>query len=83
MENYWMFYADRSGYIPMGKDGQKEVPFRVVRDLGKLERLAAKWLGERHGRIYLMASWTSQMSELGPRAFEEYIMKYGVVIASN
>lgn len=78
----WMFYADNTGYIPMGNDGQMKVP-SSVRSTRKLEKLAASWLGKRRGRVYLMASWTQPMSELGPRAFEEYIMRTGKVIASN
>ena len=79
----WMFYADNTGYIPMGNDGQMKVPARIARSTRKLEKLAESWLRNRRGRVYLMASWTQPMSELGPRAFEEYIMRTGKVIASN
>lgn len=76
----WMFYADRLGWIPMGNDGMMKVPARISNK--KLIELAASWMGKRTGRIYLMASWTQQMSELGPRAFEEYIAKNGKVVIS-
>lgn len=78
----WMFYADNTGYIPMGNDGQMKVPSNI-RNHRQLEKLAASWLGKRRGRVYLMASWTQQMSELGPRAFEEYIMRTAEVIKYN
>lgn len=77
----YMFYADRSGYIPMGNDGMMKVP-SSIKSNKKLVELAASWLGKRTGRIYLMASWTQAMSELGPRAFEEYIAKHGRVVIS-
>lgn len=75
----WMFYADNTGYIPMGNDGQMKVP-SSVRSRKQLEKLAASWLGKRRGRVYLMTSWTQQMSELGPSAFEMYIMRNAEVI---
>ena len=81
--DYWMFFAYTDGYIPMGSDGQMKVPFSTVRNLKKLEKLAESFRGKRAGRVYLMASWTQQMSELGPRAFEEYIARNGVVIAHS
>ena len=77
----YMFYADRLGWIPMGNDGMMKVP-SSVRSNKKLVELAASWMGKRTGRIYLMTSWTQQMSELGPRAFEDYIAKNGRVIIS-
>jgi len=77
----YLFYADRSGWIPMGNDGMMKVP-SSVRSNKKLVELAVSWLGKRTGRIYLMTSWTQQMSELGPRAFEEYIAKHGKVVIS-
>ena len=48
-----------------------------------LLKLAESWLGKRTGRIYLMASWTQQMSELGPRAFEDYIARNAEVLISK
>jgi len=30
----------------------------------------------------IMTSWTQKMCELGPRAFEEYIARYGEVVVS-
>ena len=84
MDNkYWLFYADPTGWIPMGNDGQMAISFSKARNLKRLEKIAKDWLGTRRGRIYMMATWTQQMSELGPRAFENYIAKYGVVIAHS
>ena len=80
MNDYWIFFADRTGYIPMGSDGQMKVPFSTVRNLRKLTALATSFRAGRAGRVYLMSHWTQAMSELGPRAFEEYIQKYGTVI---
>lgn len=78
----YLFYAMTNGYIPMGNDGQLIVP-KSIRSRRALEKLAKSWLGNRAGRVYLMTSWTQQMCELGPRAFEEYIMKHGEVIAHS
>lgn len=78
----YMFYADRTGWIPMGNDGQLKVP-SSVRSERKLRELAASFLGKRAGRVYLMVSWTQTMSELGPRAFEEYIARNGRVVAHS
>lgn len=78
----YLFYADRSGWIPMGNDGQLKVP-SSVRSRRALLKLAESWLGNRAGRVYLMTSWTQAMSELGPRAFEEYIAKHGEVVISK
>ena len=80
MSDYWMFYADVFGDIPMGNDGQIKVPASTVRNLRKLEQLARSFKGNRRGKIYLMASWTQAMCELGPRAFSEYIARNGAVI---
>ncbi len=77
----YMFYADRLGYIPMGNDGQLVVP-KSIRSRHALQKLATNFLGKRAGRVYLMASWTQQMCELGPCAFEEYIAKHGEVLVS-
>lgn len=78
----YLFYADRSGWIPMGNDGQLVVP-KSIRSRRALLKLAESWLGNRAGRVYLMTSWTQAMSELGPRAFEEYIMRHGEVLISR
>lgn len=78
----YLFYADRSGWIPMGNDGQLVVP-KNIRSRRALEKLAASWLGNRAGRVYLMTSWTQQMSELGPRAFEEYISRTAEILISR
>ena len=78
----YMFYADCTGWIPMGNDGQLKVP-SSVRSERKLRELATSFLGGRAGRVYLMASWTQAMSELGPRAFEEYIARNGRVVAHS
>ena len=75
----YLFYADRSGWIPMGNDGQLVVP-KSIRSRRALVKLAESWLGTRAGRVDLMTSWTQQMSELGPRAFEEYIARNGEVV---
>ena len=78
----YMFYADRTGWIPMGNDGQLKVP-SSVRSERKLRELATSFLGKRAGRVYLMTSWTQAMCELGPRAFEEYIARNGRVVAHS
>ena len=78
----YMFYADRTGWIPMGNDGQIKVPSSVKSER-KLRELATSFLGKRAGRVYIMASWTQAMSELGPRAFEEYIARNGRVVAHS
>lgn len=78
----YMFYAMSNGYIPMGNDGQLVVP-KNIHSRHALETLAANWLGNRAGRVYLMHEWTQAMSELGPRAFEEYIMRHGKVVAHS
>ncbi len=77
----WLFYCDNSGWIPMGNDGQMKVPARI--STRKLHQLAEALLSGRAGRIYLMTSWTQQMSELGPRAFEEYIQRNGKVVVHS
>jgi hypothetical protein len=79
IEIMYLFYADRLGWIPMGNDGQLVVP-KSIRSRRALLKLATSWLGKRAGRVYLMTSWTQQMSELGPRAFEEYIATHGEVL---
>lgn len=78
----YLFYAMNNGYIPMGNDGQLVVPRTIKTEKG-LRKLATSWLGKRAGRVYLMREWTQKMCELGPRAFEEYIMKNGTVIAHS
>jgi hypothetical protein len=80
---YWIFYADRLGWIPMGNDGAMRVAARVARNPRKLAQLAEDWTAGRTGRVYLMTSWTQEMSELGPRAFETYIAKHGKVVISK
>lgn len=77
----YLFYAYRNGYIPMGNDGQLVVP-KSIKSRRALLKLATSWLGNRAGRVYLMTSWTQQMCELGPRAFEEYIAQHGEVLIS-
>lgn len=78
----YLFYAYRNGYIPMGNDGQLAVP-KSIRSRRALLKLAESWLGNRAGRVYLMTSWTQQMSELGPNAFEVYIARNGEVLISK
>jgi hypothetical protein len=80
MDGYWMFYADVYDDVPMGSDGQMKVPVSTVRNLRKLENLARSFKAGRRGKIYLMASWTQKMCEMGPRAFSEYIARNGAVI---
>ena len=75
----YLFYADRTGYIPMGNDGQLVIP-KSIRSRRGIMKLAKSWLGNRAGRVYLMTSWTQKMCELGPRAFSEYITRNGAVI---
>ena len=77
----YLFYAYRNGYIPMGNDGELVVP-KSIRSRRALMKLAVSFLGKRAGRVYLMTRWTQEMSELGPRAFEEYIAKHGEVLIS-
>lgn len=77
----YLFYADRLGWIPMGNDGQLVVP-KSIRSRRAIEKLAKSFIGNRAGRVYLMTSWTQKMCELGPRAFEEYIARYGEVVVS-
>ena len=76
----YMFFAYNDGYIPMGSDGQMKVPVSIARSSRKLQQLAVSFKAGRAGRCYLMHEWTQQMSELGPRAFEEYIMRHGTVV---
>ena len=78
----YLFYAMNNGYIPMGNDGQLVVP-KNIRSRRALEKLATSWLGNRAGRVYLMHEWTQKMCELGPQAFEEYIMRHGEVVAHS
>ncbi len=78
----YLFYADRTGWIPMGNDGQLIVP-KSIRSRRALLKLAESWLGKRAGRVYLMHEWTQAMCELGPRAFEEYIARHGEVVAHS
>lgn len=80
-KNMYLFYADRTGWIPMGNDGQLIVP-KSIKSRRALLKLATSWLGKRAGRVYLMTSWTQAMCELNPRAFEEYIAKHGEVLIS-
>lgn len=75
----YLFFAYNDGYIPMGNDGQMKLPARCSRK--HMLELAAALKHNRPGRVYLMTSWTQAMSELGPRAFEEYIMRNGEVLA--
>ena len=76
----YLFYADRSGWIPMGNDGMMKVQAGTVRNLNKLNKLVNSFKAGRAGHIYMMATWTQQMSELSSFAFEEYIAKNGVKI---
>ena len=78
----YLFYADRTGWIPMGNDGQLVVQ-KSIRSRRALLKLANSFIGKRAGRIYLMTSWTQAMCELGPRAFEEYIARNGEVLLSK
>ena len=81
IKTMYLFYADRLGWIPMGNDGQLVVP-KSIKSRRALLKLAISFLGKRAGRVYLMTSWTQQMSELSPRAFEEYIATHGEVLIS-
>lgn len=76
----WLFYAYPNGYIPMGSDGQMKIP---TRNLTKVKTLAESFRAGRPGRVYLMNDWTQKMCELGPRAFEEYILTHGTVVAHS
>ena len=62
---------------------ESDFNLRMDRYYGKLHQLAEALLSGRAGRIYLMTSWTQQMSELGPRAFEEYIQRNGKVVVHS
>lgn len=74
----WLFFAYSDGYIPMGNDGQMKVPARASQK--KIRELAVTLRAGRAGRVYLMNSWTQAMCELGPTAFETYIMRNGQVV---
>lgn len=76
----WLFYADSTGWIPMGNDGAMQVSARSER---AVKQLAESWLGKRRGRIYRMREWTQEMCELGPAAFERYIQTHGEVVAHS
>ena len=78
----WLFYAMPDGYIPAGSDGQVKVP-PTVRSPRQLKNFVASWLGKRAGRVYLMDDWTQKMCELGPTAFQEYIMRNGKCVAHS
>lgn len=71
----WMFYADKSGYIPMGNDGQMKVPSNA-RTMNKIRELAQSWRGKRPGAVYLARSWTNEMTNYGPTRFNEYIITH-------
>lgn len=77
----WLFFSYGDGYIPMGNDGQMKVPARTSRR--KLAELAETLRAGRAGRVYLMHDWTQAMCELGPQAFEEYIMRNGEVVTHS
>lgn len=77
----WLFFAYGDGYIPCGNDGEMKLPARCSQR--RIRELAEALRHNRHGRVYLMRSWTQQMSELGPRAFEEYIMRNGELISHS
>ena len=77
----WLFYSYNDGYIPMGSDGQMKISGHISD--ARLKKTAESFLGKRAGCVYLMADWTQKMCELGPRAFEEYIAKYGKVVAHS
>lgn len=78
----YLFYSDPLGYIPMGNDGELVVPKSIKSDRG-VRKLAKDFLRNRRGRVYLMRTWTQQMCELGPRAFEEYIMRHGELVCHS
>ena len=78
----WLFYSYTNGYIPMGSDGQMKVP-SSTRSMKSIQKLATAFLGKRAGSVYLMRSWTQAMCELGPRAFEEYILHNGEKVAHS
>ena len=75
----YLFYAYTNGYIPMGSDGEIVVP-KSIRSRRALLKLAQSFKGNRAGRVYLMTSWTQEMSELPPAAFEVYIARHGEVL---
>lgn len=77
----YLFYAERSGWIPMGSSGEISVP-KCAQSRRAIEKLAISFLGKRAGRVYLMNEWTQAMSELGPWAFSDYIAKHGKVVVS-
>ena len=78
----WLFYSYTNGYIPMGSDGQMKVP-SSIRSMKSITKLATSFLGKRAGSVYLMRSWTQAMCELGPHAFEEYILRNGEKVAHS
>ena len=71
----WMFFIDTClGFCPSGNDGAAHITYKSERWRRKF---AESWKGNRHGAVYGMASWTQQMSELGPIAFARYIQEHG------
>ena len=78
----YLFYADTLGRIPSGNDGQISLKGSTM-SRRAIVKLAENFLRNRAGRVYLMRSWTQQMSELTPIAFEEYIATHGEVVARS
>lgn len=74
----WLFYADRTGYIPCGSSGQWKIDVKAD---WAVRRKAELFLGKRSGRVYALPDWTPEMSWLGPTGFCEYVAKHGKVVA--
>lgn len=78
----YLFYITRDWYNPLGNDGQMVVS-KSIKSRRALLKLAKNWLGNRAGSVYLMTSWTQQMSELGPWPFTMYVMNHGERLVYN
>lgn len=73
----WLFYAYSNGYIPMGIDGQMHTNSKNIK------KVADAFRNNRPGVVYAIANWTQAMSELSPRAFEEYVARNGKVVSHS
>lgn len=76
----YMFFAYPNDVIPCGNDGMMRVP-TSVRSWKQLEQLAESWLGNRVGRVWLIETFTQEMSEMSPRQFENYVARNGRMVA--
>jgi len=75
----YLFFSYHNGYIPCGNDGMMQVPAHV-RSWKQLEQLARSWQGRRAGCVWLISTWTQEMSEMSPSRFNEYVARNGRMI---